>query len=113
MPNSFYKCKKQMQTLDMPRLKIHCCMKVCMIYWGEDEDITECKVCGQARFKDNGSSPFKEMYYFPLGPRLRRLYASEVTAQSMRWHAEHAQTPGEMRHPADSLAWKTFDKTHP
>ena len=113
MPNSFYKCKKQMQTLDMPHLKIHCCKKGCMIYWREDENRTECKVCGQARFKDNGRSPFKKMYYFPLGPRLRRLYASEVTAQSMRWHAEHAQTPGEMRHPADSIAWKTFDKSHP
>ncbi|KAG6430426.1 hypothetical protein SASPL_108492 [Salvia splendens] len=93
--------------------EIHCCKKGCMIYWREDENRTECKVCGQARFKDNGRSPFKKMYYFPLGPRLRRLYASGVTAQSMRWHAEHAQTAGERRHPADSIAWKTFDKTHP
>ncbi|KAG6406054.1 hypothetical protein SASPL_133650 [Salvia splendens] len=113
MPNGFYKCKKQMQALDMSVLKIHCCTKGCMIYWKEDENRTECKVCGHARFKGNGSSPFKKMYYFPLGPRLRRLYASEVIAQSMRWHAEHAQTSGEMRHPADSATWKTFDKTHP
>ncbi|KAG6428173.1 hypothetical protein SASPL_112423 [Salvia splendens] len=47
------------------------------------------------------------------GPRLRRLYACEVTAQSMRWHAEHTQTPGKMSHSADSVAWKTFDQTHP
>ncbi|XP_042023045.1 uncharacterized protein LOC121770371 [Salvia splendens] len=113
MPNGFYKCKKQMQALDMPVLKIHCCTKGCMINWKEDENRTECKVCGHARFKGNGSRPFKKMYCFPLCPRLRSLYAFEVTAQSMRWHAENAQTSGEMRHPADSAALKTFDKTHP
>ena len=29
------------------------------------------------------------MYYFPLTLRLQLLYASEATAESMRWHNEH------------------------
>ncbi|KAG6416071.1 hypothetical protein SASPL_123495 [Salvia splendens] len=67
----------------------------------------------QSQFKDNGRSPFKKMYYFHLGPRLRWLYASEVTAQSMRWLAENTLTPGEMSHPTDSIAWKTSTKHIP
>ncbi|KAJ8769380.1 hypothetical protein K2173_002584 [Erythroxylum novogranatense] len=52
------------------------------------------------------------MYYFPLTPRLQRLYTSDVTACHMRWHAEHDQEDGVMRHPSDALAWKHFNDTH-
>ncbi|KAJ8761601.1 hypothetical protein K2173_004377 [Erythroxylum novogranatense] len=30
----------------------------------------------------------------------------------MRWHAEHDQEDGVMRHPSDALAWKHFNDTH-
>ncbi|KAK8621907.1 hypothetical protein V6N13_097535 [Hibiscus sabdariffa] len=46
------------------------------------------------RYKDNAGKGFsnrkayKKMYYFPLTPRLQRLYASEVTSKDMRWHVE-------------------------
>ena len=53
------------------------------------------------------------MYYFPLSPRLQRLYASEATAAHMRWHDEHQQDDGTMCHPSDSEAWKHFNRTHP
>ncbi|GMI90261.1 hypothetical protein HRI_002695400 [Hibiscus trionum] len=53
------------------------------------------------------------MYYFPLTPRLQRLYASEVTAKHMSWHAEHQiDEVGLMCHPSDSLVWKHFDHEH-
>jgi len=31
----------------------------------------------------------------------------------MRWHHEHIQEDGVMRHPSDSEAWKHFNETHP
>jgi len=52
------------------------------------------------------------MYYFPLTPRLQRLYASNATAKHMRWHSEH-EIDGVMRHPSDSPAWKHFDQVYP
>ncbi|CAL1411205.1 unnamed protein product [Linum trigynum] len=30
----------------------------------------------------------------------------------MRWHHENKAMDGVMRHPADSLAWKSFDQSH-
>ncbi|KAL4367573.1 hypothetical protein GQ457_05G029620 [Hibiscus cannabinus] len=92
----------------------------CMIYWGCDSELSECKFWGHPRYKDNageGSSnrkAYKKMYYFPLTPRLQRLYASEVTAKHMRWHAEHQNDEVDlMCHPSDSFAWKYFDQEHP
>ncbi|XP_058000739.1 uncharacterized protein LOC131178813 [Hevea brasiliensis] len=53
------------------------------------------------------------MYYFPLTPRLQKLYASEATAAKMRWHAEHNIEDDVMCHLSDSEAWKHFNRTHP
>ena len=48
-----------------------------------------------------------------LTPRLQRLYASEATAESMRWHDDHFVEDGEMRHCYDSSTWKHFNAMHP
>ena len=53
------------------------------------------------------------MNYFPLTPRLQRLYASGATAKSMRWHDDHFVEDGEMRHCYDSPAWKHVNVMHP
>ena len=53
------------------------------------------------------------MYYFPLTPRLQRLYASKVTAPNMTWHDEHEQIEDKMCHPSDGEAWKHFNHIHP
>ena len=79
-----------------------------MLFWGEDNDLTICKICGLQRYKRptraetntrrKTNVPYKKMYYFPLSPRLLRLYASKPTANDMRWHEEHEVVEGEMQH---------------
>ena len=34
-------------------------------------------------------------------------------ADSLRWHEEKRSKDGKLRHPADGLAWKNFDRVHP
>ena len=113
MVDNFYRTKKLVQGLGLPVEKIDCCKNSCVIYWGEDADLTSCKFCNHPRFKNKRDSgkpnkyvPHKMMYYFPLSPRLQRLYASEATAAHMRWHDEHQQDDGTMCHPSDSEARK-------
>ena len=120
MTNSFYSTKKLMQGLGLPVEKIHYCINGCMIYWGEDSELISCKFCNHPRYKrhhasnrQNTNVPYKKMYYFPLTPRLQRLYASKATANDMRWHKEHNTEEGVMRHCSDSPAWKHFDPIHP
>ncbi|XP_028094798.1 uncharacterized protein LOC114294835 [Camellia sinensis] len=57
--------------------------------------------------------PQKIVRYFPLIPRLQRLFMSSKTASLMRWHVEGRIDDGKMRHPADSLVWKNFDTLYP
>ncbi|CAK8561187.1 unnamed protein product [Lathyrus sativus] len=56
--------------------------------------------------------PAKVLRYFPLKPRLQRLFLSSKTTEDMRWHATDANNDGMLRHPRDSEAWKKFDLTH-
>nr|GEU79551.1 hypothetical protein [Tanacetum cinerariifolium] len=54
--------------------------------------------------------PKKVLRYFPIIPRLQRLYKSSHTAKEMTWHATGKCTePGKMQHPVDGKAWKDID----
>ncbi|RVW22081.1 hypothetical protein CK203_110934 [Vitis vinifera] len=57
--------------------------------------------------------PAKVLRYFPLKPRLQRLYMSSKTTSHMKWHVDGRMEGEMMRHPVDSLAWKNFDNVHP
>ena len=56
--------------------------------------------------------PRKIYRYFPLTPRLQRLYMHDTTSVYRRWHAEELVKDGKVWHPADSLAWKHVDDTY-
>ncbi|XP_057437002.1 uncharacterized protein LOC130729311 isoform X1 [Lotus japonicus] len=127
IPSSGYQARKIVDKLCLNYTKIHACPNDCMLYWGEDEDKEKCKVCNTSRWKipkKNGSvgvyfllkrrkQPAKILRYFPLIPRLKRLFMSSKTAQSMIWHAKENNNDGMIRHPRDSEAWKQFGLSHP
>lgn len=121
VPKDFDSVKVLFRGMGLVVEEIHCCRNSCMLFWGVDSNLSRCKFCDASRYKDNygeGSSrknalvPHSKMYYFPLTPRLQRLYASRVTANEMRWHA-FSQSDGIMHHPANSPAWKHLDHTYP
>ena len=111
--DNFYNTKKLLCGMGLLVEKIDCCLNGCMLYWGADSDLTSCKFCDHPRFKkpprvvekrQKTKVAYKKMYYFPLIPRLQRLYASNATTHDMRWNSEHEVEQGVMRHPSDSLA---------
>lgn len=110
MLDNYCQTKKLVRSFDLPVEEIDCCESGCILYWGDDEHLTSCKFCGHQRYKRRVGShkrklkPYKKMYYFPLILRLQRLYASYATTADMRWHHEHTQEKGVMRHPSDSEA---------
>ncbi|XP_073103331.1 uncharacterized protein [Elaeis guineensis] len=112
VPNSFYEAKKLIQDLGLEYIKIDACLNDCVIYWGEHANAIICPVCNLSHWKYQGRTrniPHKILHYFPLKPRLQRLYMSKITAKDMRWHEEKRINDGILRHPADSFAWKSFD----
>ncbi|XP_056685978.1 uncharacterized protein [Spinacia oleracea] len=128
LPESYYEAEKIIKNLSLESIKIDACPNNCILFWKEHADANECVKCHASRWKKNEPSsesstsqskpkkiPSKTMRYFPLIPRLQRIFMSTKTAASMRWHSdERADDPdGVMRHPADSKAWKSFDEQYP
>ncbi|CAH9080376.1 unnamed protein product [Cuscuta epithymum] len=114
---NFKKIKRKLSLLGMTHQSIDCCPKGCMIYWKADSELIECRFCSSARYEVNNQSskpiPLSRMEYFPITPRLQRLYASNTTAGDMRWHKSHHREEGVMRHPSDGKAWIHFDNVYP
>jgi hypothetical protein len=53
----------------------------------------------------------KVLRYFPIIPRLHRIFVSKEMSTHTRWHKEkRVMEKGVLRHPADGKAWKHFDK---
>ncbi|KAK9286236.1 hypothetical protein L1049_014622 [Liquidambar formosana] len=117
LPKSYYEAKKIIWDLGLGYEVIHVCMHDCVLFWKELEDKEVCPKCGESRWKavegKHKKIPKKVLRYFPLKPRLQRLFMSKKTAAYMRWHKEKRLVEKNvLRHPADSQAWVEFDKEH-
>lgn len=122
LPSSFYESKKMIKRLGLSYDKIDACPNHCMLYWGtsEDKNRDKCKKCNTSRYISNEndvgandvsddqqkmkSKPTKVLRYFPLIPRLRRLYTCSKTAELLKWHATKANLDGLLQHRRDGKA---------
>lgn len=123
LPSSYYEAQKLTEDLGFTYNTVDACPNSCMLFRNEDINLDACLFCNKSRWKDDGANlnddlgprkkrAAKQVRYFPLKPRLQRLFMCSKTAKLMRWHAEERTDDCVFRHPADSLAWKDFDKRH-
>ncbi|XP_071740135.1 uncharacterized protein [Rutidosis leptorrhynchoides] len=101
IPNSLYEIRKVIRDLGLGYEKLML-VQIIVCY----ESTTQADNDGDYECKKVGA---KVLRYFPLIPRLQRLFMSPKTTESIRWHEESRTKDGILRHPADSPAWKTFD----
>ncbi|GJZ70297.1 hypothetical protein Tco_0633847 [Tanacetum coccineum] len=127
LPPSYYAIKKTFKTIGLGYESIHACEHDCCLFRGDNnKDLDFCPVCNTSRWKDSNTPgkkvPKKVLRYFPIIPRLQRLYKSSHTAKDMIWHATGKCTgiywtdlwkKGMMNHPCDVAAWKYFDMMKP
>jgi hypothetical protein len=92
-----YQSKKIMSVLSLKYEKIDVCLDNCMLFWKEHANEKKCLECGQSRFiyvvtqdgeKVTTKVTQKQLHYFPITPRLKRLFISKRTVRRMRWHKE-------------------------
>lgn len=90
LPDSFSDLKTTIRKLGLTYETIHVCPNDCMLYWREDASRETCKVCEKSRWKtskivddalENKKKRKKQqaakiLRYFPLKPRLQRLFMS-------------------------------------
>ncbi|RYQ90476.1 hypothetical protein Ahy_B09g096558 [Arachis hypogaea] len=130
IPSTVHDAKKVIRKLGLAYKKIDACPNDCMLYQGSDEELTKYKRCGTSRWKHktkknsrvrinmvvkkNGKpQAAKILHYFPLIPRVQRLYMYSKTAIDMLWYKRGPNSDGMYRHPRDAEAWKSFDRRYP
>jgi len=107
-----------MKLLGLGYQKIDMCSNFCKLYYLENVEVAECRTCGHSHCKlmtGRGRTlvTHKRIRYFPITPRLQRLFMSPKTAEHMTWHQSHDVVDGVMMHPFDGEAWKHFNNMHP
>ncbi|KAL9667959.1 hypothetical protein QQ045_002329 [Rhodiola kirilowii] len=98
-PGSNREIKRILKNMGMGYEIIHACEYGCVLFYKKFKDLMS-PVCETTR------------YLHLEAPKLR-LYMSPHIAKEMRWHRERKKKKGLIRHPADSKAWKDFDKKFP
>jgi hypothetical protein len=124
LPKTFAEAQKIIAKLGLSYEKIHVCPKNCQLYRNEKKDHDFCSKCGASRWKDKPdntaltkkerrkANPNKVLRYFPIKPRLKRLFMNKETTMLARWHDKERTKDGALRHPADSDVWKDIDAQH-
>ncbi|XP_056695640.1 uncharacterized protein [Spinacia oleracea] len=118
LPSSTYETKKMLCPMGLDAEKIHACPNDCVLYRKDYNDLHECPTCGTSRYKvksngENTNEPAKVMWYLPVVPRLKRLFANAKDAENLTWHADGRNKDGMLRHAADSPQWKHIDTNFP
>ena len=59
--------------------------------------------------KSQRGPPAKVLWYLPIIPRFKRLFANEDDAKDLTWHANGRISDGLVRHLTDCSQWKKID----
>jgi len=108
MSRTFYDTKKVLKGLQLPHEKIHTCPNGCILFWKNDAYLEQCRICRSDRYKKTAKGnliPAKVLTYFPIRPRLQRLYATKNVAEEMSWHSKN---PRVRFHPGKSWTLSRF-----
>ncbi|XP_074328065.1 uncharacterized protein LOC141665977 [Apium graveolens] len=126
--SSFNSAKVMIKDLGLDYQKIHACPNDCMLFWAENEGLDIYKKYKTSRWKvvedknepnmnisksKEHKIPAKVLRYFPLKPRLQRMFLSSDYSGSLTWHALARKKDGNLRHPADDQGWKLLDTKYP
>nr|GMC91220.1 uncharacterized protein LOC109168127 [Ipomoea batatas] len=96
LPSSTYEAKKMLCPLGMEIKKIHACPNDCVLYRKEYSDLHVCPKCGASRYKrknvvdvceDKKGPPAKVLWYLPVIPRFKRLFANPNDAKNLQWES--------------------------
>ncbi|XP_004289428.1 PREDICTED: uncharacterized protein LOC101297010 [Fragaria vesca subsp. vesca] len=118
-PHSFDKVQSMLKDLGLGYENDACKNNYVLFYGVINKDLDYCPVCKALRWKSSSSSskkkriPKKVLHYFPLIPRLKRMYMSSHTSEKMRWHGVTRKNDDTLRQSADGEVWKSFDRSFP
>jgi len=88
LKKNFYVVKSMMKPLGLGYQKVDMCPNFCMLYYLENSEMTEYMTCGHSCYKPRTGRgktivEYQKLRYFPITPRLQRLFMSPRTAEHM------------------------------
>ncbi|XP_062080641.1 uncharacterized protein LOC133785418 [Humulus lupulus] len=120
IPKSMYEVQKFLRLFDLGYEKIHACVNDCCLFRKDKENMQEFPTCGTSSWmsdkltkKVRHGVPAKVLRYFPIIPRLKRMFMSKRISKELRWHHNNKSCDGKMRHPVDSAAWELVNDKWP
>jgi len=117
--------KKILCPMGMKYEDIHACLNDCILYRKEFAELRSCPKCGLSRYKIKDGDkenidevtkhdpPSKVVWYLPIIPRFKCMFANPTDAKNLRWHADERKCDGLVRHPANYVQWKNINKQFP
>nr|GEZ02036.1 hypothetical protein [Tanacetum cinerariifolium] len=103
--------------------RIHACPNDCMLYRDEYKNLHAYVTCKTSRYKKEPDEidddvtknrPLaKLLWYFPIIPRLKRLFENKKEAKLLRWHFDQCKDDGKLRHVTDSPQWRKINNKFP
>lgn len=115
LPRNTYETKRMVMRMGLKHKAIHCCPDGHILYNGVDnKDLQECPTCNVPRYiAGSNQVPRKVLRYFPLVPRLQRLFRCPEVAKLMKWHAQNHSQDGLMHSVVDSPQWAVVANIDP
>jgi len=109
LKENFYAAKAMMKPLGLGYHKINMFSNFCMLYYLENTNLTKYRTCRHAHYKPRIGKGrtlviYKKLRYFPITPKLQRLFISLKTLKYMTLHHSHNAVDGVMMHPSDGKA---------
>ena len=77
MPGSFGQALQLINPFLVKLKLFHICPNDCILFRNEHEKLTNRLVCGESRYKEDGRTAKRNFTYFPLTPRIGRLFATK------------------------------------
>ena len=107
LPNTFEEAISILSPFLMPLKVYNVCTNDCVIFWRQYKDDTNCPVCGESRYEDDGRTARRHFTYYPLTPRIRRWVATENICNMLTAHKyAHHSDPNIQRDIQDSYIWR-------
>jgi hypothetical protein len=105
--DSEYEASDLLRRLGLSFQTIHACPNGCVLFWGRYQDSMVCPECLSMRMAKRGNSmvPQKVLRFFPIIPRLKRMFCSPLQAAAMTWYSRVDPRDTLVCHALQGKAW--------
>ena len=115
LPRTAYELKNLIRKMGLQHQRIHSCPEGHVLYEGpENGELQNCPTCQRSRYISGSTTvPAAVTRYFPLVPKLIRIYRCPKLASLLEYHASSVFDGKSMTSVAHSYQWREITRMYP